>query len=439
MPARLHIVEAVSSAFPEVDPTAVDKELPELLMPLGAHDEHSGRILHITLIALSTLVVVAIIWAALAQVSDVASATGALEPAAHESRIEHIDGGQVARILVHDGDTVHAGQPLMELDGAQAAGDVAYARQRLAMIESQMTTVRELKAHEAAGADASSRAALMRAEQSTAMARAQQQAASVSMIKAQLATAQRAAAIAREDRDRAQRLFAAEAVTRSALNAREQTLNDAEGRVAALQKQMGVADGGLSQADSEAATVRSRQAVDLYQEGNTLQLQNIEANVLLKRALDRTARLTVRSPVDGIVKVIPVTAGSVVAPGGLLAIVVPSHERLMVDAQIASSEMRDMRAGLAAHIRVTGFDLPGKGWIDGTVASISPSSFADDKGQRFYKVRIALDDKALSPRAASELTPGLEAHADIVTGHKSVLAFLVSPVRHGLDSALTEK
>ena len=222
-------------------------------------------------------------------------------------------------------------------------------------------------------------------------------------------------------------------------NAREQALNDAEGRASALRQQLGVAGGGLSQADSEAATIRSRQAVDLYQEGNNLQLQSIEANVLLKRALDRTARLTVRSPVDGIVKVIPVTPGSVVPPGGLLAIVVPTHERLMVDAQIASSEMRDMRAGLAAHVRVTGFDLPGKGWIDGTVQSISPSSFADDRGQRFYKVRIAMDDKALSPRAAAELTPGLEAHADIVTGHKSVLAFLVSPVRHGLDSALTEK
>ena len=439
MPARLHIVQAVRGAFPDTDPAGADKELPELLMPLGAHDEHSGRILHITLIALSTLVVAAIVWAALAQVSDVASATGALEPATHESRIEHIDGGQVARILVHDGDKVQAEQPLMELDGAQAAGDVAYARQRLAMIESQMTTVRELKAHEAAGADASSRAALMRAEQGTAAARAQQQAASVSLIRAQLATAERAATIAREDRDRAQRLFSAEAVTRSALNAREQTLNDADGRVSALRQQLGVAGGGLTQADSEAATVRSRQAVDLYQEGNTLQLQNIEANVLLKRALARTDRLTVRSPVDGIVKVVPVTPGSVVPPGGLLAIVVPSHEKLMVDAQIASSEMRDMRAGLAAHVRVTGFDLPGKGWIDGTVQSISPSSFADDRGQRFYKVRIAMDDKALSPRAAAELSPGLEAHADIVTGHKSVLAYLVSPVRHGLDSALTEK
>jgi hypothetical protein len=47
-------------------------------------------------------------------------------------------------------------------------------------------------------------------------------------------------------------------------------------------------------------------------------------------------------------------------------------------------------------------------------------------------VRIVLDDKSLSPAIAQDLSPGLEAHADIVTGHKSVLAFLVSPVRHGL-------
>jgi membrane fusion protein, adhesin transport system len=439
MPARLHIVEAVGSAFPTPANSGPDNELPELLMPLGASDEHSGRILHVTLIALSTLVIVAIIWAALAQVSDVASATGTLQPAGQERRVEHIDGGQVARVLVHDGDAVKAGQPLMELDGAQAAGDVAYARQRLAMIETQMKTVRTLQAHGATGGDASSRAALMSAERETAQARATQQAASIAMIRAQLATAQRAATIAREDRDRAQRLFNAEAVTRSALNQREQALNDADGRVAALQQQLGVAGGGLSQADSELASVRSRQAVDLYQEGNSLELQNIEASVLLKRALDRTGRLVVRSPVDGIVKVIPVTPGSVVGPGGLMAVVVPAHERLVVDAQIIATEMRDMRAGLSAHVRITGFDLPGKGWIDGTVQSISPSSFADDRGQRFYKVRIALEDASLPAHVANELTAGLEARADIVTGHKSVLAFLVSPVRHGLDSALTEK
>lgn len=209
--------------------------------------------------------------------------------------------------------------------------------------------------------------------------------------------------------------------------------------MSALRNQLGVAGGGLSQADSEAASVRSRQAVDLYQEGNTLELQNIEANVLLKRALARTDRLTVRSPVDGIVKVVPVSPGSVVPPGGLLAVVVPTNEKLVVEAQIPSAEMRDLRPGLAAHVRVTGFDLPGKGWIDGTVRSVSPSSFANDQGQRFYKVRIVLDDKSLTNRIAQDLSPGLEAHADIVTGHKSVLAFLVSPVRHGLDSALTEK
>lgn len=439
MPARLHIVESVGGAFPSLQTDNADKELPELLMPLGSQDVHSGRILHITLIALSAVVLGAIVWAGFAQVSDVASATGTLEPTAHERRVEHIDGGQVARLLVREGDRVTAGQPLMELDGAQAAGDVAYARQRLAMIEQQLGTVKSLQAHGDTGAGAANRAALMNAEQRTAMARAAQQAASLSMIHAQLATAERAAVIAREDRDRAQRLFAAEAVTRSSLNQREQVLNDAEGRVSALRNQLGVAGGGLSQADSEAASVRSRQAVDLYQEGNTLELQNIEANVLLKRALARTDRLTVRSPVDGIVKVVPVSPGSVVPPGGLLAVVVPTNEKLVVEAQIPSAEMRDLRPGLAAHVRVTGFDLPGKGWIDGTVRSVSPSSFANDQGQRFYKVRIVLDDKSLTNRIAQDLSPGLEAHADIVTGHKSVLAFLVSPVRHGLDSALTEK
>ncbi|WP_343611347.1 HlyD family type I secretion periplasmic adaptor subunit [Novosphingobium sp.] len=443
MPARLHLVQAARDAFPGADNASNDTlELPELLMPLGASDAHSGRILHGTLIALSAAVVVAIGWAAMAQVSDVSQAVGTLEPDAHERRIEHVDGGQISRLLVHEGDKVVAGQPLMELDGAQAAGDVAYAKERLAMIDKQLSTVKALenKGLVVRGDSAEAqRAAFLGAENRAAAARAQQQAASIALIRAQLTTAESAAKIARDDRDRAQRLFSAEAVTRSSLNQREQQLNDADGRVNALRQQLSVASGGFEQATSEAASVRSRQQVDLYQEGNTLALQGIEANVLLKRAMARTDRLIVRSPVAGMVKSLTIAPGSVVAPGGLLAVVVPSNEKLMIDSQIPATNIHDVRAGLDAHVRINGFDLPGKGWIDGQVHSISPSSFADDRGNRFYKVRIAITDKDLDRRTMASLAPGLEAHADIITGHKSVLSFLVSPVRHGLDAALTEK
>jgi adhesin transport system membrane fusion protein len=266
--------------------------------------------------------------------------------------------------------TGDAGQPLLELDGAQAAGDVAYARQRLAMVEQQLAPSNRFRAWRYAAQAEAQRAAFWRREQRR---RGPRRAAGGQHRDDPRPAGHRrtAATIAREDRDRAQRLFAAEAVTRSSLNQREQILNDAEGRVAALRNQLGVAGGGLSQADSEAASVRSRQAVDLYQEGNTLELQNIEANVLLKRALARTDRLTVRSPVDGIVKVVPVAPGSVVPPGGLLAVVVPTNESWWSRRRSRPPNARPAR-GLAAHVRITGFDLPGKGWIDGRSARSRP-------------------------------------------------------------------
>lgn len=437
MPLLSRVAETMRNALPilRIDAT---RDLPELMMPIGTGDTHSAKVLHLTLGVCCLIAAGAIGWAALAQVSEAANLSGTLQPRAHERRIAHADGGMVARVLVEEGDWVAAGQPLLEMDPNLAEAEMAFARARLAHLAQQDRDLAELDAGGAGTQGARLRRSVMAAEAAGAQARARQQGAGVATLKAQLVTARRARELAEDDRDRTRRLFAAEATSRSALNQREAAFNEARGRVAVLERQIAAAREAAGQGLADSEGVRARQAYDLFSEGNRLPVQEAEARVLLTHAEQRLGRLVVRSPVAGTIKTLAIHEGDMVAPAGEVAIVVP-RDRLIVEARVLASERAGLHPGLAARLRVIGLDLPGHGWLDARVERISPSSFQDPSGLHFYTLRLAITPGKRDRLVLSQLDSGMEVTGTIVTGHKSVLAYILGPVRHGLNSALTEK
>lgn len=437
MPNRTHLYDTARNVLPIL---TLDRErdLPELMMPIGNGDSHSSRVLHLTLLVCSALVVIAFVWAAFAPVSEVASLSGTFQPLAQERQVVHVDGGIVANVLVRDGDRVTAGQPIVVMDGALAAGELQFAQQRFAILRQKGRDVQSASGAGETTKGGEIRASVLDAERAVNSAAVQQQGASIATLQTQLATALRTEAMALDDRDRAQRLFKQDATSKTALNQREAIYSEAVGRVALLRRQIEVTASGLDGALANGRLVRSRQALDLLREGNDATLQQTEAEVLLKRAQERVERLTLKSPVTGRVKLVGVHKGDVIAPASPVLVIVPD-DQLMVDAKVLARERQGLRPGLPVRLRVNGYDMPGHGWIDANLDVISPSSFADENGRRFYTLRLSMaknkENQAILPR----LSAGMEVNGDVVTGHKTVLGYILGPVRHGLTSALTER
>ncbi|MED5545825.1 MAG: HlyD family efflux transporter periplasmic adaptor subunit [Pseudomonadota bacterium] len=437
MPQQNRLAQSLRSAVPILRIDA-QRDLPELMMPIGTGDTHSARVLHLTLAVCCLIAAGVIAWAALAQVSEAANLSGTLQPSARERRIAHADGGVVARVLVEEGDTVTAGQPLVEMEPTLAEAEMAFARARLAQLAREG---RDLAALGETGPDTPGsrlRQSALTAEAASAQARARQQAATVATLRAQLETARNTRELALDDRDRARRLFAAEATSRSALNQREAAYNEARGRVTLLERQIVAAREGAQQGMADSTGLRARQALDLYSEGNQLQVQQAEAQALLAHAEQRLGRLIVRSPVSGTIKTLAIQDGDMVAPTGEVATLVP-RDRLIVEARVLASERAGLRPGLDARLRIIGLDLPGQDWLDARVERISPSSFQAPSGLNFYTLRLTIPPVDRNREVLAQLTPGMEVTGAIVTGRKSVLAYILGPVRHGLNSALTEK
>ena len=164
---------------------------------------------------------------------------------------------------------------------------------------------------------------------------------------------------------------------------------------------------------------------------------------IIEGRADSLTRLTLKSPVRGIVKDIEVTTiGGVVPPNGRLMEIVPLDDRLLIEAKISPRDIAFIHPGQAAKVKITAYDYSVYGGLDGKVTTISPDTIQDETkpGEYFYHVLILTDSDALVNRAGKEfpIVPGMVATVDVKSGSKTVFDYLVKPFNQASE-ALRER
>ncbi|SCY81212.1 HlyD family type I secretion periplasmic adaptor subunit [Desulfoluna spongiiphila] len=156
---------------------------------------------------------------------------------------------------------------------------------------------------------------------------------------------------------------------------------------------------------------------------------------------DRVQRTSVRSPVDGTVKQILInTVGGVVKPGMDILEIVPNEESLVVEAKIKPSDIAFLYPGLKAVVKITAYDFAIYGGLDGQVTHISADTITDDRKEEYYLVRIETDRNYLGTEEnKKEIIVGMTAQVDIITGSKTVMAYLLKPILRAKENALGER
>jgi HlyD family type I secretion membrane fusion protein len=158
-----------------------------------------------------------------------------------------------------------------------------------------------------------------------------------------------------------------------------------------------------------------------------------------RQTLDSTV---VRSPVDGYVfNLTQFTVGGVTAPGELLMDVVPANAPLMVTAMIKPEDVDDVRVGMDARIRLSGLNQRWHNPLPAKVAVVSADKITNEKnGQSFYRVDLRVEPKELTNlKHGVQVTPGMPAQVMIVTGQRTLMGALISPITDTLQDALREQ
>lgn len=161
----------------------------------------------------------------------------------------------------------------------------------------------------------------------------------------------------------------------------------------------------------------------------------------LKSSDSNVMQNTITSPVDGIIQSLPGSSeGSVIAPGGTVAVIVPTTATALIEAKLSPRDIGFVNIGQKVRIKIDAFDYSRYGALDGVVKKISPTTDADERGGVFYKVQVSIAKPYFGDAPGRfDLIPGMTGEADIVTGDKTVFQYLWKPVFTNVSSAFGER
>lgn len=155
---------------------------------------------------------------------------------------------------------------------------------------------------------------------------------------------------------------------------------------------------------------------------------------------DRVNRLNVVAPLDGRVKGMQVTVGSVVAPGGAMMDIVPNDSELIIETRIEPKDIGHVHIGEPVTVKVTTYDYSHYGTIKGKLVNISATTFKTEKEEPYYVGEVVLEKQFLgNSQSPQALMPGMSVQADILTGDKTLLQYLLKPIHKALSSAFSER
>jgi HlyD family secretion protein/adhesin transport system membrane fusion protein len=175
----------------------------------------------------------------------------------------------------------------------------------------------------------------------------------------------------------------------------------------------------------------------LLQENNEVQVEIKKLQEIIQTDVDRETRIGVVSPTKGIVNKINYnTIGGIVKSGETIAEISPLEDELMIEAKISTSDRAYIYPGQDVSIEITAYESSKYGLVKGKLIGISPDSSTDDKGGSYYTIKVKADNYRFDEN--SPILIGMTANVNILTGKRTILHYLLKPMKDIKYKALTE-
>lgn len=166
-----------------------------------------------------------------------------------------------------------------------------------------------------------------------------------------------------------------------------------------------------------------------------LKIQQLEQKTIADS--DRESRKTILSPVNGTVKKLYFhTIGGIVKAGDPIVEITPIGDKLMIKGEIKTSDRARVWSGQKVSVSITAYDFSKYGSLEGTLVAISPDSFTDEKGNSFYEIKVITDKISFGENEM--VLPGMSAQINILTGKKTIMQYILKPLKDIQKNALRE-
>ena len=369
----------------------------------------------LSLLLLLVLLAAGGFWADRAVLDEVTRGQGEVVSSSREQVIQSLEGGILAELRVREGDIVDKDEVLLRIDDTRFGASL---RESQARAEALRASIARLRA-EAEGTTPEFPPGLPADVVATEQALYDSR---LEALEQSIAGVERSLALARRELNLTQPLVSEGVVS--------------EVEVLRLQRDVSEL---RAQIQDRRSSFRTSARTDLSK--NEAELAGIE-EVLAARE-DQLRRTVVRAPMRGTVKNIRLTTlGGVIQPGSDIMEIVPLEDQLLVEARIRPSDVAFLRPGLPATVKIAAYDYSIYGGLSGELEHISPDTITDEdrRGETFYRIRVRTEQNYLEGRGEQlPIIPGMTATVEILTGHKTVLEYLLKPVLKVRDSAMRER
>lgn len=419
-----------------------------------ASDPH---VIRYTILLISASVFLFIIWSGITSVSEVAKAEGEVVPDGFVRLIQHREGGIVREISARDGQLIQKGEVILVLEDGKVKQELAKARIRdlsLRLQQERISAFVEERDPEFSITKEKSKELLEKQnrlfrsmseakekERKVLQEQITQKEKSLRGLRVRRESLKRRLSISKEMMQIQKKLLKKGHTSKVVFLQHKREVNDVEGQLNQVRADVSNALGVIREFKGRLDSLDAR-----FKDEALLQLEQLESSIAenseaLVRFEEKARRLKIKSPIRGLVKGLKInTIGAVVNPGDSILEIVPIDETLVVEAKISPKDIGHVSVDQSVRVKVSTFDFARYGAVEGKLKSVSATTFVSPEGEPYYKGLVELEKNYVGQNANLNLIlPGMTVEAEIITGRKTILAYLMKPIHRSIASSLSER
>lgn len=417
-----------------------------------------------------------LVWAYFSSLQQVTSGLGKIIPSTQVQVIQSLDGGVLQKLFIQEGMQVLKNQPIARIDDTRFRSDFAEQKQEVDSLRANIIRLRAELSSVLIGNneqwerqieitkklpvfpdDLILNAELMVQRQQDEYSerldnlinqlaiqgqKIQQREQEVAELESKIDTLTISYSIATKELDLTKPLAEKNIVSKIELYKLERSVNELKGELSAVR----LLAPKLMSAQQESILNR-RETILSYRAETRAQLNELQnklsrINESQVGAQDKVTKALILSPVVGTIKTIHInTLGGVVKPGETIVEIVPTEDKLMVEAKVKPRDIGFLYPGLPAIVKITAYDFTRYGGLTGKVEHISADTTQDDEGNSFYLIRVRTDASSIKNKKGEEMPiiPGMLTEVDVITGKRTILEYMLNPILRAKEAALRER
>ncbi len=396
-----------------------------------------------------------VVWSYFAEIDEVAKGDGKVIPSQQLQVLQSYDGGIVQDILVREGQTVEAGQVLLKVDPTRFLSSLEENTTQFAALAAKVQRLsaltqgdvlrfnRELREQAPTIVDNerklyNSNLAELDEVAAGSDSRIMQRRQDVEEERANLSQYQNVLSLSKKELAVTKPLLASGAVSEIEILRLERQIVELEGNI---KKSKVAIERGLN-AIVEEIIKKEEARLKLVNRWNQELTEATAEMATLQQSQtsleDVVSQAALRSPINGTVQRLLInTIGGLITPGSAVVELVPQDDQLIVEAKVSPKDIAFIREGQQAILKFSAYDFTIYGGMSAEVQHISADAITNEKDETYYLVRLETK-KSISDEAL-DILPGMIVQVDILTGKKTVLNYILSPLFNVTASALRER